>query len=188
MKFLRYFNKNVTKIRLVDKDDSWFMKAINFFLMVGNALHLCNIKDDPDTSRDESFMGGYGTTIGTTVYDNPGWNWDMSVTPHIVHELTHAVQSHGIWMALRYVFNEKWRMFYESEAVQAEILCFPNCPRNEQWVQRRVQQFMGYGIKDEHMVRRTLLARLNEVVDETPRASANVVFKAFEDWKQEQEE
>jgi hypothetical protein len=185
MSFLRWFSQNVTKIKLVDKDDSWFMKAINFFITLGNLLHICSIKDDPNTDRDESFMGGYGTTIGTTVYDNPGWNWDMKPTPHIVHELTHAVQSHGVWMALRYVFDVKWRMFYESEAVQAEILCFPDRSRDERWMARRVKQFQGYGVSDESLIRRTLQARLNEAAEGNPRASARVVFEAYTTWSQE---
>lgn len=196
MAFLRYFNENVMRIRLVDKDDSWFMKTIAFFLTITNALGITNIKDDPNTHRDESFMGGYGTTIGIsffglfwilrpTIYDNPGWNWKMSPTPHIVHELTHTIQPRGVWMAIRYLFSERWRMFYESEAVQAEMLCFPERVRDENWMRRRVAQFRGYGIKNEIMIRQTLEQRLEEAESGSPRASANAVFNAYGSWRQE---
>ena len=181
MTFLEYFDKNVMHIRLVDKDDSWFMKLIAGLLAIGNFLHITNIKDDPTTERDESFMGGYGTTIGNGVYDNPGWSWDKEPTTHVVHELCHAVQS-SIKMGLRYVFSTEWRMFYESECVQCEILCFPG-QRSDAWFERRVRQFVKYGV-EESVVRRELSKRLEELDRAEPRASAARVADALTFWKQ----
>jgi len=182
--FLTYFSRTTCKIRLVDKDNSWFMKLIAFCLTILNALKITNIKDDPDTERDESFMGGYGTTIGTTIYDHPGWDWGMEPSPFMVHELAHAVQSHGPLMALRYVFNPNWRMFYESEAVQAEILCFPERARHEKWMKRRIDQFKKYGVSSAVLILQTLEKRIEEAEQGNPRTSAQVVWQAYSAWKQ----
>lgn len=184
--FLVFFNRTTAKVRLVDKKKSWFMKLINFFITIGNALHICNIKDDPTTERDESFMGGYGTTIGHTIYDHPGWEWDREASPFVVHELTHVVQDYGLWMRWRYVFDPHWRMFYESEAVQAEILCFPDRVRNERWMKRRISQFRGYGI-NATTVLQALERRIEEAAEGNPRASAKVVHEAYLAWKEANE-
>ena len=185
MPFLEYFSKKVLKIKLVDKDDSWFMKAINFFLIIGNWLNITNIKDDPETEWDESFMGGYGTTIGHTIYDNPGWTWDRGASPHVVHELTHAVQ-YSLWMAITYIFNKRKRMYWESECVQSEVLCFPDYPRGEPWIQRRVQQFQKYGVPPS-VARAEIVKRLDEIRENKPTKSARIVWEAYEAWKNERE-
>lgn len=180
MSFLEYFNQHVISIKLVDKDDSWFMKTIAVLLAVGNFLRITNIRDNPHTERNESFMGGYGTTIGHTVYDNPGWAWDLAPNTHVVHELCHVVQA-SILQGLRYVFSSRWRMFYESECVQAEILCFPG-RRSELWFERRVRQFVKYGIK-EKIVRKNLTKRIEEIEQAEPRASSARVADAYAMWQ-----
>lgn len=194
MTFLQYFNEHTQQIRLVDKNDSWLMKTAAFFLTITNALHITNIKDDPSTERDESFMGGYGTTIGIsffglfwilrpTIYDNPGWNWHMGPTPFVVHELTHTIQPRGLWMAVKYLLSSRWRMFYESEAIQAEVLCFPDVLRNDTWMRRRISQFNGYGIDDDVMIRQMLEQRIEEAEAGNPRASAKLVHETYLAWR-----
>jgi len=174
MTFLKYFDKHVIHIKLVDKDDSWFMKLISFFLAIGNFLHITNI---------QNFMGGYGTTIGHTLYDNPGWDWDAEPDTHKCHELCHAVQA-SIKMSLRYLFRPEWRMFYESECAQCEILCFPDLVRGDIWFERRVRQFVAYGIK-EKIVRRELTKRLDEIERGEPRSSAARVAHCLIAWRSE---
>ena len=183
MSFLEYFRDNVLKIRLVDKDDSWFMKLINVFLIIGNALKITNIKDDPETEWDESFMGGYGTTIGHTIYDNPGWTWDKPASEHVFHELGHAVQS-SIGMMISYVTSKEKRMYWESECVQCEMVFNPSRDRGESWMARRVKQFAGYGIPEE-VCRRELTARLEEFQEGRLTKTAQVLADAKEAWEDE---
>lgn len=182
MTFLEYFNRNVVPIKLIDKDNSWFMKLIAGLLAIGNFFHITNIRDNPHTEHDESFMGGYGTTIGHTIYDNPGWSWNTEPNTHVCHELCHAVQA-SFKMGVRYIISPRWRMFYESECVQCEVLCFPG-PRGRSWYERRVSQFVKYGIP-EWLVREELRKRLAEIDDAKFRASAAKVAKAYTLWKNE---
>ncbi len=182
MTFLKYFHENVVPIKLIDKDDSWFMKLIAGLLAIGNFFRITNIRDNPHTEYDESFMGGYGTTIGRTIYDNPGWSWDLKPSSHVCHELCHAVQA-SFKMGVRYVFSPRWRMFYESECVQCEILCFPG-RRSKTWYERRVSQFVKYGVP-EKIVREELDKRLAELERAEPRASAARVADAYTFWKSE---
>jgi len=184
MSFLEYFRDNVLKIRLVDKDDSWFMKMINVFLLIGNALNITNIKDDPETEADESFMGGYGTTIGRTIYDNPGWEWHKSPSEHVFHEVGHAVQF-SVWMAITYVFSAERRMYWESECVQCEMVWNPDRKRDDKWMARRARQFAGYGIPEE-VCRRELAARLEEFQEGRLTKTAQVLADAKKAWEDEQ--
>ena len=174
MTFLEYFNKNVKKIKLVDKKKSWFMRTINFFITIGNFLHLSNIKD---------FLGSYGTTIGRTIYDSPGWSWNKEPSPYVLHELTHVVQFNTL-MALRYIFSPKWRMYYESECVQAEILLDPVTAQRDDWMDRRIRQFKGYGCKEED-IKKTIYHRTNEIRTHSVRNNPKIVFDAYLKWKRE---
>jgi hypothetical protein len=173
--FLRYFHDEVIPIKLVDKRDSKFMQLIAFLLTIGKALRIVDIDG-------ETFMKSYGTTIGKTIYDNPGWRWELAPNTYVCHELCHTVQF-SFLMALRYVFSTRWRMFYESECVQCELLCFPG-KRHASWMEIRVTQFRKYGIK-EHIVRQELNKRLEEIARAEPRASAARVFDAYTFWKVE---
>lgn len=182
MTFLEYAHQHLVPIKLVDKRKSWLMRVVNFFLTIGNALRITNIRDNPHTERDESFMGGYGTTIGHGIYYSPAWPWDMEPCSFMVHELTHAEQA-SFKQAVRYVFSARWRMFYEGECVQAEILCFPG-RRSEIWFARRVAQFVKYGIK-EKIVREELTKCIEELKRGEPRASASHVASLYARWRRE---
>ena len=173
--FLEYFRDEVVPIKLVDKRCSRFMKLIALLLTVGHALRIVGIDG-------KTFMKSYGTTIGKTIYDNPGWYWHLTPSTHICHELCHTVQF-SFLMALRYVFSTKWRMFYESECVQCELLCFPG-ERHELWMEARVDQFKKYGIK-ERIVRQELTKRLEELARAEPRASSARVADALTFWRVE---
>lgn len=185
MTFLEYFDKNVTKIKLIDKKRSPLMKTINGLITVGNKLGISDIADDPKTDHDESFMGGYGTTIGKKIYESPAWTWDKEPSTHVLHELTHVLQYSTI-MALRYVFSSQWRMYYESECVQAEIMFAPEINRDERWMARQVLQFRGYGC-NEGMIRRMILDRMEEVTKGEPREDPARVYGAYLKWKEENE-
>lgn len=174
MSFLEYFNKNVTKIRLVDKKKSWFMRLISFFITLGNKLSICNIND---------FITGYDTTIGRTIYAYPAWSWDQAPSSHILHELTHVAQFNLI-MAIRYIFSSKWRMYYESECVQAELLFDPKAAQSSNWMNRRVKQFKGYGCK-EGDIRSAIHHRMREIQTNSVKKNPRVVFDAYLKWKRE---
>ena len=180
MRFLEYFHKNVKNIKLVDKRDSPLMKTINLLIKAGNALRITNIKDDPSTPRDESFMGGYGTTIGSTIYESPSWRWDDPPSPHMLHELTHVVQfSPG--MALRYIFSSEARMYFESECVQTEMLLDKRRACAPLWFERKVEQFKKYGC-DEAAIRSILRRRAVEVLDGKPLHNPKLVHNVYMEW------
>lgn len=171
MHFLEYFSKNVAKIKLVDKKDSALMKTIDALLKASNALRITDI---------HSFMTGYGTTIGHTIYESPGWKWSDAPTPHILHELTHVVQF-SPRMAMRYIFSPKWRMYYESECVQAEMLLEPRRAHGPLWFENKVHQFERYGC-DKQLVKSTLRRRVIEVLDGQPLANPKKVHGAYKEW------
>jgi hypothetical protein len=176
MFFLEYFNRNVAQIRLVDKKDSTLMKTINALLKASNALKITDIN---------SFMTGYGTTIGRTIYESPGWKWSDEPTPHVLHELTHVVQF-SPRMAMRYIFSPKWRMYYESECVQTEILLEPTRAHGPLWFEHKVSQFEKYGC-DRQMIRSILRRRVIEVLDKQPLANPKKVHDAYKGWMRKYE-
>lgn len=171
MHFLEYFNRNVAKIKLVDKKDSALMKTIDVLLKAGNALRITDI---------DAFMTGYGTTIGNTIYESPGWEWDAEPTPHVLHELTHVVQFSPL-VAVRYVFSPKWRMYYESECVQTEMLLDPRRAHGPLWFEQKVDQFQKYGCNSKQ-IRSILRRRVLEVLSGNPLPNPKKVHDAYKGW------
>jgi len=174
MDFLPYFHKNVARIKLVDKQRSWFMKAINTCLTITNALKITNI---------QRFLTNYGTTIGHTIYDSPAWTWSSPMTPHMFHELTHVMQW-SFKYAMRYLLNSKWRAHYESVCIQTEWAMFPKLVNAESIV-ARAQNLAGYGIKYS-----TALVMLNNRAKELElgilQKEARKMRAEYEAWKYEQ--
>ncbi len=174
MNFLPYFHKNVAKIKLVDKQRSWFMRTINIFLKITNALKITNI---------QKFLTDYGTTIGHTIYDCPAWTWNSHMTPHMFHELTHVMQWNLLY-AVRYLINAKWRAHYESVCIQAEWAMFPKL-MNAENVVARAHQLTGYGIKYS-----TALVMLNNRSKELelgiPQKEVKKMKTEYEEWKYEE--
>ena len=152
--FLHYFNRTVSKVRVVRKTSSSFMQALAGFMDIAVAFRASNI-------NRERFLTEFTTTIGDTIYSNRIL-MDSEPTPIIVHELCHVLQFKKSSMPWEFLFRPSRRMFYESECVEAEILCFPNLRRGNEWFERHVEQFKDYGIK-ESIVRRELQARLDEI-------------------------
>lgn len=171
MDFLPYFNEHVTKIKLVEKPKSWFMKLINFGLSITNWLKVTDIKN---------FLTSYGTTIGNVIYDSPKWPWDKKPSPHMVHELTHVIQW-GAGYMLSYLFSPMKRAFYESVCIQSEWLIFPETG-TERNVMVRADRLIGYGI-EYAAATRMLEDRLEEVREGFPQEESKRMKEAYEAWK-----
>jgi hypothetical protein len=174
MDFLPYFNTNVSRIKLVDKQKSLFMKVINVCLMITNALRITDI---------QGFLTNYGTTIGHTIYDCPEWTWTGSASAYRFHELTHVMQW-SLLYALRYLLSAKWRAYYESVCIQTEWAMFPKSMNTEN-IKIRARKLTGYGIKYS-----VALAILNDRVKELelgiPQLEVKKMKAEYEEWKYEQ--
>lgn len=168
MRFIKFYHTYGKKLRLVDKKKSWFMKTINWFLMLANKMNMASIQD---------FMTGYVTTIGRTIYASPAWTMEFPEKPVTVHELCH-VEQWSLWYAITYVLSKKKRMLAESTCVQAAMMCFP-----EEYevgiididkIRCIAKNFVPYGIPLELCVSQ-LIARQQEVINGNPqRAAANI--------------
>lgn len=178
MKFIPYFNANVAEVKIVPKDSSAFMKALGGFLDIGVKLKLTNIDK-------QSFMDDYTTTIGKTIYSN---ELTIGSRPSTlaVHELCHILQFRSAKMPMEYVCCPKRRAYYESESMQAELLCFPVITPNQSWISRRVAQLKDYGCT-EAVARKEILARVVEVKNNQPRLRPAEVMNALLAWKALQE-
>lgn len=174
MSFLQYFHKNVTKIKLVEKKKSSFMRFLNFCLTITNTLKITNIVD---------FLGAYGTTIGHTVYESPVWKWEREPLPHMVHELTHVLEW-SLWYALEFLFSSRRRAYYESVCIQSEWMIFPQ-HMTAYNIENRARKLVGYGI-DHHTALRILRERANEINNGNPRKESRRMKEVYEAWKHEQ--
>lgn len=173
MRFIEYYHRNGRKIRLVDKEKSWFMKAINWFLMLAGKLKLASIQD---------FMTRYVTTIGRSIYASPTWTLEYEERPRTVHELCH-VEQWGLWYAITYVVSKKARMLAESTCVQAEMMCFPEKYSNDiDKINNRAKHFVPYGIPYEMSVE-YLLERQREVLAGKPLRAAARIAELWSTWK-----
>ena len=166
MTFLEYFNKNVHKVKLVDKRKSRFMRAIAWALSVLGIM-----------GRDE-FLDNFTTTIGSRIYTQKHLDWD-NPSPLMFHELTHVLQF-SFLMAVRYLLSSKWRMRYESEAVQSVVLCTDLKPTTA-WMDRMVRQFTKYRI-DETTIRNEIVDRISEARRNLPLENARRVYYAWRDY------
>lgn len=167
--FLRFFSHEVTKVKVAKKSTSSFMRAIAGFVPLGSGI-----------SRD-SFLQDYTTTIGDTIYSDT-ITMDSRPTRLIVHELVHVLQFKRSDFALTYLFRPDKRAYYETEAVQAEVLCFDlvNSIRGS-WFEDKVRLFVGYGCS-EAIVRRELRRRLDEVERGEAKLRPRKVRDAFDEW------
>jgi len=75
--------KEFPKFRVVPKSESFTMKAINVFLIAVSF------------GRMKSFMTGFATTLGTTVYVTPGWPTKPDADKAVLlrHERVHMRQA-----------------------------------------------------------------------------------------------
>jgi|PlaIllAssembly_1097288.scaffolds.fasta_scaffold00050_3 hypothetical protein len=170
MTFLQHFNDHARRIHLVDKRKSVLMRFLSGCLAATNFLGLSAIRD---------FLGAYVTTLRSTIYASPSWTFDDTATPVQVHELTHVLQW-SLLYALRYLFSAQWRCYYESEAVQATMMCFPQ-RRTEAFATAAAAHLVPYGVK--YAVAMKIMAqRLLEAVDNKPQATAFVVYKQYMAW------
>lgn len=174
LSFLRYFSSEVTAIQLVDKRESFLMRAANVGLNITNQLGWSDIKN---------FMTGYGTTIGRTIYECPSWPWTRLPEPHVVHELTHVVEwiNNGLRYPASYLLSAHARCYWESVCIQAEMLCYPDICRTDKYVGSRIVMLEGYGIK-ESLASTALEERLKEVAENKPRIEAKTVFDLYSAW------
>lgn len=106
--------------RIREKNDSWLMKAIGFFLFVITF------------GKNKDFMERFVTTLGSVVYVPAEWaNWSpMSQCIVLRHERVHMRQAreHGrLKFSFLYlfwpvpVFRAKWRTRFEQEAYEESI-------------------------------------------------------------------
>lgn len=177
MTFTEYFSKNVTPVQIRPKKDSTFMKFLGGCLSVVRVFGV-------NVPNKKEFMENYTTTIGDTIYSD---NWPEEPTELVVHELCHVLQFKEKYMRIRYMTSPFKRMVYESECVQTEILCFPDRSRGGAWMERRIRQFVGYGI-NEGIVRRLLRSRIEAVVERETRPeglgkNARRVHEAYLAWR-----
>ena len=171
MEFVEYYHKNEHKIRLVDKKKSWFMKTINFFLLLAGKLGIAAIQD---------FLTRYVTTIAHSIYASPAWTWQKKVSPLIVHELCH-VYMWGLWYGLRYVVSKKYRILVESTCAQAEMLCFPE-RYMEGDLERKAQHYVPYGIPHDMCVK-AIRDRYQEMQNGKPQPAAKRIHTLFTTWR-----
>ena len=172
--FIKYFNDHVSRVRVVLKRSSLLMKTLSFFMQLGSKLGITKIDS-------KTFMNDYTTTIGSTIYCNET-TVDSEPNTLIVHELCHVLQFKNGCMPLHYIFSPKRRMYYESECVQAEILCYPGVERGVQWMERRVNQFKSYGIK-ENIIREELNKRITEVKENRAKDRPRKVWRTLYLWR-----
>jgi hypothetical protein len=174
MSFPRYFAKR-TPFKIIQKQRSWFMTMIAFFLRISDALHITSIRD----------FNRYITTIGRTIYGSDQWSMDMEPTTTLIHELCHVMLwvCHGVKYPLRFLVSKKWRARYESICVQAEMLAFDR--RYDQgMVEYRAQHFVPYGIPLKVMIRE-INTRCAEIESNAPKATAVIVAARLKSWQQE---
>jgi len=174
--FIKYFSRSVAKVKVVPKEESWLMQAIGSLLAFLTKL---KIVDFPK----EKFMKDYTTTLWGIIYSGH-MTEDDEPSSLSCHELTHRLQFLVWHMPIWYLLSKNFRMYYESESVQAEILCFPGRKRDEEWMMGRVVQFGGYGIP-EHIVRAQINARMKEVEEGRPQDRPARVKAALTTWEAE---
>lgn len=174
--FVKYFSRSVAKVRVVPKEESWLMRAIGSLLAFLTKL---KIVDFPKAK----FMNDYTTTLWGTIYSGH-MTEDDPPSSLSCHELTHRLQFLVWYMPIMYLLSKEWRMYFESESVQAEILCFPDRKRDEEWMQGRVIQFGGYGIPED-IVRDHINTRMEEVEEDDPRDRPARVKAALTTWEAE---
>lgn len=175
MTFVEFVDKNITPVKLKEKRSSLFMRFL------GSCLNLLQFLGWNVPSK-RRFMDHYTTTVRKTIYYSGGWPGGEKVTPLVVHELCHVLQFRSALMPLRYLFSQKWRIYYEATCVQAEVLCFPEVNRGASWFDNKVCQFTDYGIQ-EKIVYSGLLSVLRGIQDHKINPEAKEIFRAYNLYK-----
>lgn len=176
--FPKYFDREVSPLKVIDKRKSWFMKAVNIFLTITNSLKITSIKN---------FMSDYITTIGHRVYGGPGWAMTMNVNTTLLHELVHLIgfKNDGfLKYSWRYLTSKRWRAKYESICVQVELLWLGDAYQDMVEINRRCVDFIPYGIPAPIMYNE-LHDRLEEIRAGKPHRDAQIVIEAHNKWKED---
>jgi len=171
MTFLEYFSESVRHIYLVERSESRLMRLCNLGLRITNRLGWSSIKN---------FMTAYCTTIARTIYAHPRWPRDMQPRPLMVHELTHVLQW-SLLYALRYLLSKRWRLRYESEAIQTEMLCFDYC-RTTDYIRARAEDLVDYGLGKEEASSHLVLLLLHAQKRDELEPNARKVWEAYRAW------
>jgi hypothetical protein len=132
--------------KLVNKDDSAFMKIISSFL------------DGIGVLDKDKFMNEFVTTIGATIYVpyevgmEGKWNlWgQISV---LTHELTHCEQFHDspAEFMIKYIVNKSDRATYEAQAYGTDLeMKYWFTPGQGYDIKKRAQSLLNYGLQQQH--------------------------------------
>lgn len=177
--FPRYFSDNITKVRIISRHKSWFMRLCGFGLSITNALRL---------SKIENFMNGYITTIGRTIYGKSDWSMDMEFSSILLHELTHVMLRvmRGIFKYdLEFLLSKDKRAYFESICCQAQMMQAMAVGKEgytPMALERRAMHFVPYGIIFTVMLKE-LSDRYTEILDDRPQPEAFTVVEAWKSWK-----
>jgi len=175
--FPRYFNENTSKLKIINKDKSVFMKIIAGLLWLTKKMRFHTIDD---------FMTRYVTTIGCRIYgptERGSWNMDMEPTSTLYHEMGHVLESklEPVLYELKYLLSKKWRARYESICVQVEMAMFKE-RRTIKYADQRAPHFVPYGIPLETM-RKELHDRVNELKAGNPHAATTMIVQSEGAWR-----
>lgn len=135
--FIQYFNRCVTRVVVLPKTSS------NFMLKLGDILNIASAFGITDINKAQ-FLSQYTTTIGDTIYSNI-LTVESAPSPLMIHELCHILQFLYKKMPIQYVVSRQSRAYYESEAIQATMLAFPET-FNSNYIDKRVLHLKAYGI------------------------------------------
>lgn len=175
MSLYESFRKHGHKVHFVDRRKSALMWTIHYSLKVLSLI--IGIFGKPPLAQGD-FMGTYVTTIGKTIYAHPKWTEDREPQRIDVHELCHVLQDS--WRhRICYLFSAKYRLFAETEAFQAELLCFkPLLEKEMESVYWRAKHLTAYLIS-EKKARKALFARIDEVKAGRPTKNASLIYEIF---------
>jgi hypothetical protein len=153
------------------KSESWLMKAIAFLLLVLTF------------GKQKSFMTGFITTIGFTVYVPDGWD-DYSPKAQAVtlrHERVHMRQARKygrLLFSFLYLFcwlpvwRAKWRTQFEMEAYEESMRALKDYgedPANIVYRARTIQHFTsaeyGWMWTDEKLVEKWFDTTVNRILE-----------------------
>jgi hypothetical protein len=142
--FPQYFNDHISRVNIVPKSSSSFMKQLGGLLHIATTFGITNISK-------EQFLTQYTTTIGSTIYSDE-LTMESAPSSLLIHELCHVLQFTYRQMPFEYIVSVYSRAYYESEATQATMVCFPHDfygsleKWDEEFVSRRVEHLIKYGI------------------------------------------
>lgn len=139
--FPEYVNEHLVPIKIVPKRSSDFMVSLGRLLDWATKLGMTNI-------TKEQFLTQYTTTIGDTIYSDE-LTMQSAPSPLLIHEINHRLQFLNRRMPFEYVIYRESRAYYESESIQAAMVCFPDLPRHELTLEnaaRQAEHLVRYGI------------------------------------------